>query len=185
MKKVYDAFVTAAPDYVETNTHPRRDQNFIQSQEFASKLLSKHGVKGIIHERSHSLNGSPTHNVVIFDHDLIRITHRNGVPVQIAGHSQPLSSPVETPLGPAPIGSLRRGHVITSPHGGTMAVRDVFPQGRLRTFRVTLADGRSEACSEDHLWLVDIDGKRSVLPAFKIRMTLFRGQSVLIPTVPA
>jgi phosphate starvation-inducible PhoH-like protein len=70
------------------------------------------------------------------------------------GRAQPLSSPVLTPDGFRPIGSLRVGDLVTSSDGLPTAVLGVYPQGRRDIFRVRTQDGASTLCCGEHLWHV-------------------------------
>lgn len=70
------------------------------------------------------------------------------------GKSQPVETPVLTPDGYVPIGSIRPGDQVIGDDGKPHTVNGVFPQGKQPTYRVTFNDGCSTLCSEDHLWNV-------------------------------
>ena len=70
------------------------------------------------------------------------------------GRAQPLSSPVLTPSGFRPIGSLRVGDLVTGRDGLPTPVLGVYPQGRKQVFRVRTQDGASTLCCAEHLWHV-------------------------------
>jgi phosphate starvation-inducible protein PhoH and related proteins len=70
------------------------------------------------------------------------------------GRAQPLSTPVLTPDGFRPIGSLRVGDLVTSSDGLPTAVLGVYPQGRKQIYRVSTQDGASTLCCGEHLWHV-------------------------------
>ena len=70
------------------------------------------------------------------------------------GRAQPLSSPVLTPSGFRPIGSLRVGDLVTGRDGLPTPVLGVYPQGRKQVFRVRTQDGASTLCCAEHLWQV-------------------------------
>ncbi|HET7043363.1 MAG TPA: PhoH family protein [Gaiellaceae bacterium] len=70
------------------------------------------------------------------------------------GRAQPLSSPVLTPEGFRPIGSLRVGDLVTGSDGSPTPVLGVYPQGRKEAFRVRTEDGASTLCCGEHLWHV-------------------------------
>jgi phosphate starvation-inducible protein PhoH and related proteins len=70
------------------------------------------------------------------------------------GRAQPLSSPVLTPSGFLPIGSLQVGDLVTASNGRPTPVLGVYPQGRKEVFRVRTQDGASTLCCSEHLWRV-------------------------------
>src|SRR5262249_12426600 len=81
------------------------------------------------------------------------------------GRAQPLMSPVLTPGGFRPIGSLQAGDLVTGSDGQPTLVLGVFPQGRKEVYRVTFSDGVSTRCCAEHLWAVHTcDDKRRDKP---------------------
>ncbi len=70
------------------------------------------------------------------------------------GRAQPVSSPVLTPAGFQPIGSLRVGDLVVGSNGKPTPVLGVFPQVRKEVFRVSAQDGASTLCCGEHLWHV-------------------------------
>ena len=70
------------------------------------------------------------------------------------GRAQPVSTPVLTPDGFRPIGSLRVGDLVMGSDGLPTAVLGVYPQGRKEVFRVRAQDGASTLCCAEHLWHV-------------------------------
>ena len=70
------------------------------------------------------------------------------------GRAQPLSTPVSTPDGFRPIGTLRIGDLVTGSDGRPTPVIGVYPQGRKEVFRVLMQDGASTLCCGEHLWRV-------------------------------
>src|SRR3954468_8943401 len=70
------------------------------------------------------------------------------------GRAQPVSSPVLTPTGFRPIGSLRVGDLVVGSGGRPTPVLGVYPQGRKDVFRVRAQDGASTLCCGEHLWQV-------------------------------
>ena len=70
------------------------------------------------------------------------------------GKSLPVDTPVLTPDGYRPIGSLSVGDLVIGRDGWPTRVIGVFPQGIQPTYRVTFNDGTDVLCSEDHLWTV-------------------------------
>jgi phosphate starvation-inducible protein PhoH and related proteins len=70
------------------------------------------------------------------------------------GRCQPTETPVLTPDGFRPIGSLAVGDLVIGSNGEPTPVIGVFPQGKKDIYRVTTQDGASTLCSDDHLWAV-------------------------------
>jgi phosphate starvation-inducible protein PhoH and related proteins len=70
------------------------------------------------------------------------------------GRAQPLNSPVLTPDGFVPIGSLRVGDLVTGANGLPTPVLGVYPQGRKEIYRLRAQDGASTLCCGEHLWHV-------------------------------
>lgn len=72
-----------------------------------------------------------------------------------SGKAQPLDCKVLTPTGWRKMGNLKVGDKIVDPDGGEGSVVAVHPQGVKKVFRITLSDGSSTRCCENHLWLVE------------------------------
>jgi hypothetical protein len=70
------------------------------------------------------------------------------------GKAQPLDSPVLTPSGFAPMGSLRVGAAVIAADGTASVVTGIHPQGEIDCYEVTFSDGAVVECSADHLWRV-------------------------------
>lgn len=70
------------------------------------------------------------------------------------GKAQPLDSLVLTPEGFVRMGDLRVGDVISDTQGGTQVIQGIFPQGKLKSYKITFTDGSIVECSDEHLWKV-------------------------------
>ena len=70
------------------------------------------------------------------------------------GRSMPLDTPVLTPEGFQPIGSLEVGDLVYGSDGQPTPVLGVYPQGRREVYRVTTQDGASTLACGEHLWFV-------------------------------
>ena len=68
------------------------------------------------------------------------------------GKAQPLEAGVLTPNGYRPIGDLRVGDAIIGADGQAHQVVGVFPQGEKAVYRITMNDGGSTECCDEHLW---------------------------------
>lgn len=71
-----------------------------------------------------------------------------------AGKAQPHSSNVLTPAGWRKMGELKEGDLVRTPDNNFARILKVHPQGKIDTFKITFADGRSTRSSADHLWKV-------------------------------
>lgn len=65
---------------------------------------------------------------------------------------------IKTPDGWKLNKDIQVGDLITSWDGAPVAVTGVFPQGKIKTCKVILGDGRTLVVTPDHLWGVYIDG---------------------------
>jgi phosphate starvation-inducible protein PhoH and related proteins len=82
------------------------------------------------------------------------------------GRAQPVDTPILTPEGFGPIGSLRVGDLVVGSDGYPTPVLGVYPQGRKEIFRVSTQDGASTLACGDHLWHVTTrDDRRHGKPA--------------------
>ncbi|MDT7570345.1 MAG: phosphate starvation-inducible protein PhoH [Actinomycetota bacterium] len=70
------------------------------------------------------------------------------------GRAQPSDTPVLTPEGVVPIGSLEVGDLVVGSNGLPTPVLGVYPQGRKEVFRVQTQDGASTLACGEHLWFV-------------------------------
>jgi phosphate starvation-inducible protein PhoH and related proteins len=70
------------------------------------------------------------------------------------GRAQFTDTPVLTPDGFRPIGSLAVGDLVIGSNGEPTPVIGVYPQGEKDIYRLTAQDGASTLCSGDHLWAV-------------------------------
>jgi phosphate starvation-inducible protein PhoH and related proteins len=70
------------------------------------------------------------------------------------GRAQPVDTPVATPDGFRPIGSLQVGDLVVGRNGLPTPVLGVHPQGVKKVFRVITQDGASTLACGEHLWTV-------------------------------
>ncbi len=69
-----------------------------------------------------------------------------------SGKAQPLDAKILTPTGWKLMGDVRVGDAIINSQGDVSHVLGVYPQGEKEIYRVTLSDGSSTECCDDHLW---------------------------------
>lgn len=89
------------------------------------------------------------------------------------GKAQPLGSLVLTDCGWKAMGDVKIGDRLASVDGMPSQVIGIYPQGEKAIFKVTLSDGRSVRCCEDHLWEIcgsAVKGKNVVTTARLIEM---------------
>ena len=70
------------------------------------------------------------------------------------GKAQPVDTLIPTPNGDKKLGDLKVGDFVFNKYGKPVRVLGVYDQGELNTYRVTLSDGRSTLCNDEHLWTV-------------------------------
>jgi DNA polymerase I-like protein with 3'-5' exonuclease and polymerase domains len=76
------------------------------------------------------------------------------------GKALAVSEKVLTPRGWMSMGSLQKGHVVTTP-SGTATIHDVYPQGERDIFRVATSDGGATMADAEHLWETSTGLKRT------------------------
>ncbi len=82
-----------------------------------------------------------------------------------------VDSPVLTPDGFRPIGSLAVGDLVIGSNGEPTPVLGVYPQGEKEMYRLTTQDGASVLCSGDHLWSVTTRDDRRRGKPFRVLQT--------------
>ena len=76
------------------------------------------------------------------------------------GKAQPRSTPIPTTRGWRALGDLQVGDEVFGSDGKPTRVVGVFPQGVLPVYRVTMEDGTSTRCCNEHLWFTQTPGDR-------------------------
>ena len=69
-----------------------------------------------------------------------------------SGKAQPVDTIIPTPNGNKRLGDIKVGDYVFDRFGNSTKVLAVFPQGKKEVFEVTLSDGRSTLCNDEHLW---------------------------------
>ena len=87
------------------------------------------------------------------------------------GRAQPVATPVLTPDGFRPIGSLSVGDLVVGSDGKPTPVLGVYPQGEKDIYRVTTQDGASTLATGDHLWAVATRDDRRRGKPFRVLTT--------------
>lgn len=92
-----------------------------------------------------------------------------------SGKALDARTPVCTPAGMRPIGSLHVGDEVLGRDGRAHRIRGVFPQGVRPMFRVHFSDGTSVRVDDEHLWQVQpvsgqhLDGYGEVVSTRRLR----------------
>ena len=73
------------------------------------------------------------------------------------GKAQPLYSKVLTPNGFVQIGNIKAGDAVLSATNQVSTVLGVYPQGKKKIYELTLDDGSTCRCSDEHIWHVSIN----------------------------
>ena len=68
------------------------------------------------------------------------------------GKAQPNDTIIPTPNGKKQLGEIKIGDEVYNRYGKPVKVTGVFPQGELEVFKVTLGDGRTTFCNDEHIW---------------------------------
>jgi len=77
---------------------------------------------------------------------------------------QPLTAKILTPNGWTTMGQLKVGDLVIARDGKPTKVLNIFPKGTKSVYSVTTSDQVSTECCEDHLWEVEHQNKKSVVP---------------------
>lgn len=77
-----------------------------------------------------------------------------------SGKAQPLDAKLLTPSGWVRMGDAYVGMPIVAGDGSVSVVTGVYPQGEKPIYRVTMADGGSTECCDEHLWLTTTELER-------------------------
>lgn len=75
------------------------------------------------------------------------------------GKAQPLTAKVLTRHGFVEMGSLSIGSKVINSMGESTQVTAIYPQGKIKTYKLTFSDGTQTECCNDHLWNVSLDNK--------------------------
>nr|DAN77817.1 MAG TPA: DNA packaging protein [Caudoviricetes sp.] len=71
-----------------------------------------------------------------------------------SGKAEWVDNHIHTPIGVRRFGDLEVGDFVFDRFGKPTKVIGVFPQGDLEAYKVTLNDGRSVICNNEHLWAI-------------------------------
>lgn len=77
------------------------------------------------------------------------------------GKAQPLDAKVLTPSGWVAMGDIHLGDYVIAADGRPVTVCGVYPQGEKEIFKVTMSDGSSTECCDEHLWMTQTAYERS------------------------
>lgn len=93
-----------------------------------------------------------------------------------AGKAQPNWTKIPTPNGWTTLGEIKVGDFVFDRYGNPTKVLGVFPQGIIDCYKVTLSDGRSTYCNNEHIWSCYVnDGKSNKLKEYTVTELLEKG----------
>lgn len=69
-----------------------------------------------------------------------------------SGKAEYVENKIYTPDGPKRFGDLKIGDYVFDRFGKPTKVVGTFPQGEIDAYEVTLADGRTVICNDEHIW---------------------------------
>jgi hypothetical protein len=95
--------------------------------------------------------------------------------------AQPLDAKIRTPDGHITMGDVAYGTQILAPDGTTVRVAGVYPHGAKPVYKVTLSDGRSTECCNDHLWRVYCSSWKEPWRVYSLEQIRASQDEILIP----
>jgi hypothetical protein len=109
------------------------------------------GQEGMNPSRRPTTDTRRTVSIADFLKNAIR---EDGKPFSREGRAQPLTAKILTPSGYRLMSDIHVGGEVVAVDGSATEVLDVYPQGKMDIYRVTLSDGSSTRATDDHLWSV-------------------------------
>lgn len=92
------------------------------------------------------------------------------------GKAQPNWTKIPTPNGWTTLGEIKVGDFVFDRYGNPTEVFGVFPQGVIDCYKVTLSDGRSTYCNNEHIWSCYVnDGRSNKLKEYTVTELLEMG----------
>jgi len=153
----------------------------------ASVLNKKFGVGTSVlmrdEDEAAELEVLPT-GIEVLDHHILRL---GGLPVgrilevyseEGAGKAQPVDTPIPTPNGWRPLGTLKVGDRVFGVDGMPTEILGVYPQGVKPVYRVSFSDDTSTCACAEHLWHVwtSNDEQRGRQPRIRTTFELANGK---------
>ena len=97
----------------------------------------------------------------------------------IQGNAQPLYSKILTPNGWVKMGDIKVGDEVLTPFGTVTKVVGVYPKGIRKVYRLTLRDGSTTDCCNEHLWQID---NRDIVTTDELyNLVVNKGMSIKLP----
>lgn len=126
------------------------------AMEKLDKMIGQQGVKDKIHSIMNTINqqNATDNKDFSFSYHMIFA----GDPG--TGKCEPMFAKIHTPQGVRRFGDLKPGDEVFGRLGQVTKVLGIFLQGKKEVYRVTLADGRTMLCNDEHIFNV-IDNKRN------------------------
>lgn len=93
-----------------------------------------------------------------------------------SGKAEPLTATIHTPQGIRRFGDLKVGDYVFDRTGAPTKILGTYPQGKKDVYRVTLKDGRSMICNDEHLFTVlDTKHRKRGMKTMTLRKMLDHG----------
>lgn len=70
------------------------------------------------------------------------------------GKAQPDDTQIPTPTGIKRLDELKVGDYVFDVYGKPTKITHIFPQGKLKNYKLSFSDGRTAYCNDEHLWCV-------------------------------
>ena len=96
----------------------------------------------------------------------------------LRGRAETLDSPIVTPNGIIPMGSIKVGDQVIGSNGEPINVIGVYPQGKKPIYKVNFSDKTFVKCSEDHLWSTMTLNEKRHNKGFTIKTTKEISQNI-------
>jgi len=145
-------------------------------------LLTANNVFSLNLSDKYFIKGSREYQEVVKKYAQERHKAKNGVNFPIVyGTSQPLTAKILTPNGWKYMGDIKVGDKIFTANGSKTKIKAIFPQGLRPVYKLTMKDGSSTECDENHLWEIQtlydksVNRKR-IIPTFNLIKILKMGR---------
>lgn len=94
------------------------------------------------------------------------------------GKAQPIDTRIPTPAGTKLLGDLKVGDYVFNRNKKPVKVLGVFDRGKLDTYKITLSNGDSTRCNDEHLWTVMYNGKEYTFTLREIINKVKQGENL-------
>lgn len=114
-----------------------------------------HGISGFQTMLSIGLGQEQQFTLILQTLQQLRDVYGESVDKIVQGNAQPLDALIATPDGWKRMEDVKVGDNVLTPYGDITTVTGVYPKGVRPVYRVTLRDGSSTECCNQHLWEIE------------------------------